>query len=120
MRTLAAKYRSQGLEILCFPCNQYGAQEPWEEAKIKAFVHNDMKCPDVQLFSKINVKGANTHPVYQFLLGAFPGVIGWNFASKFVTDRNGVPVARFENADWATIEERIVAELNKEALPASM
>jgi len=105
------KYADQGLVIMAFPCNQFGRQEPGTEEEIKEFASKfNVNFP---LFSKIKVNGNDTHPVYKFLKGVFPGDITWNFASKFLIDRNGVPVKRFERESWSTIE-REVAELLEE------
>ncbi len=54
----------------------------------------------ISTVEKVDVKGPNTHPVFQFLLKAFPGNIAWNFDAKFVVDRVGVPIKRFKNEDW--------------------
>lgn len=96
-----------------FPCNQFGGQEPKDEPAIKQFVTSKFNV-QFPMFSKIDVNGDNTHPVYQFLKGeqgAFPGDITWNFASKFLVDRNGIPVKRYERQDWSEIEEDIESYL---------
>lgn len=104
MRDLHDKYSSQGLAILCFPCNQFGGQEPWPEPEIKEFVVTKMECPNVQLFTRIEIILENAHPLYRWLLNVFPGEITWNFASKFLINREGVPVARFnKGASWEEI-----------------
>ena len=88
--------RDQGLEILAFPCNQFGAQEPKCELDVKNFA-TDKYQASFPLFSKIDVNGQNTHDVYRFLRGqsdlrvagtnkAKP--ITWNF-SKFLLDKDG-------------------------------
>lgn len=118
MVRLDRQYRDKGLVVLGFPCNQFGRQEPASEAEILSFVEKkfDVKFP---MFSKINVKGPATHPVYKFLLDCFPGDVSWNFAAKFLVDRNGVPVARFAKEDWATIEKALVEALDEAPTPSS-
>jgi glutathione peroxidase len=96
------KYKDKGFQVLAFPANQFGAQEPGSDAEIKAFCTNnyDVTFP---VFSKIVVKGPGIHPLYQFLTGKdtnpqFAGDIPWNF-SKFLVDRKGKVVARFQPKD---------------------
>ncbi|KAF8783250.1 Phospholipid hydroperoxide glutathione like protein [Argiope bruennichi] len=94
---LHEKYaESEGLRILGFPCNQFGGQEPGSESQIKEFI----KQYNVQfdMFSKIDVNGDNTHPLWSYLKkkqgGTFGNFIKWNF-SKFLIDKNGQPVKRY-------------------------
>lgn len=96
------EYKNQGLEILAFPCNQFGAQEPGDAEEIKKFcsLTYDVSFP---LFSKINVNGSDTAPVYEFLKESLPGILGskaikWNF-TKFLVDKNGHPKARYAPND---------------------
>ena len=98
LEKLYRQYRDQGLEILGFPCNQFGAQEPGDENEIRNFCQTkyDVSFP---LFAKIDVNGANTHPVYRYLKGEARGVLGteaikWNF-TKFLVDRQGRVVGRY-------------------------
>jgi len=116
MSALYKKKVNQGFTILAFPCNQFGAQEPKGEAEIKEFVKKfDVEFP---MFSKIDVNGPKTHHVYKFLKGAFPGDITWNFAAKFLIDREGRPIRRFGKAE--TFEEidkvidQVLAEPDKQ------
>lgn len=95
-------FQKDDLLILGFPCNQFGSQEPEEENAIANFCKTkyDISFP---LFSKIDVNGPNTHPLYQFLKNAAPGVMGttaikWNF-TKFLVDRTGQHVSRFAPTD---------------------
>ncbi len=92
------KYKSQGFEILAFPCNQFGAQEPGTNEEIKTFCSTKYNVT-FHLFDKIEVNGPNAHPLYKFLKEAKPGILGsqdikWNF-TKFLIDRNGNVVERF-------------------------
>jgi glutathione peroxidase len=96
LERLHRRYAGQGLVVLGFPCNQFGGQEPGSEEQIQEFCRTryDITFP---LFAKVEVNGANRHPLYAFLAGegaAFPGEISWNF-EKFLIDRQGRPVARF-------------------------
>ncbi len=91
------KYQAQGLTVLGFPCNQFGAQEPGTSAEIKNFCRTAFHVT-FPLFGKIEVNGAKRHPLYAALAGKdspFPGNITWNF-SKFLVGRDGVVLQRFE------------------------
>ena len=96
--------KDRGFVVLGFPCNQFGGQEPWPEARILDFVTNELKASPFPLFSKIDVNGENTHPIYQFLKTAFPGDITWNFDAKFIVSREGVPLRRFKNESFEDIQ----------------
>jgi glutathione peroxidase len=88
--------------VLGFPCNQFGAQEAGNAEEIKNFcsLTYDVKFP---LFEKIDVNGANAHPLYEFLKEAKPGLLGtegikWNF-TKFLVNKNGEVVKRYAPTD---------------------
>jgi glutathione peroxidase len=96
------RYRDRGFAILGFPCNQFGAQEPGTNDQIAEFcrVNHGVTFP---LHAKIDVNGGNTHPLYEQLKTARPGLLGstaikWNF-TKFLVDREGNVVARFAPSD---------------------
>jgi glutathione peroxidase len=96
LEALFAKYRAQGLTILGFPCNQFGAQEPGTNSEIKKFCDATYRVT-FPLFAKIDVNGANRHPLYAALAGKgspFPGNVKWNF-EKFLVARDGTVLARF-------------------------
>lgn len=93
LEKLYEKHKGQGFEILGFPCNQFGKQEPGTEAEIKKFCEVNYKVT-FPLFSKIEVNGPGTHPLYKFLKQGKD--IGWNF-TKFLIDRHGHLVKRFES-----------------------
>jgi glutathione peroxidase len=102
LEALYRQYHARGFAVLGFPCNQFGAQEPGTEAEIGAFCSTtyDVTFP---LFAKVDVNGANAHPLYQQLKGEKPGVLGteaikWNF-TKFLMDRQGNVVRRFAPND---------------------
>ena len=97
LEQLYKDYKDKGLVILGFPCNQFGKQEPGTEKEISegCLINYGVSFP---MFSKIEVNGANTHPLYQYLKKELPGFPGnnikWNF-TKFLVDKNGKPVKRF-------------------------
>ena len=98
LEALYQKLHPRGLEILGFPCNQFGAQEPGSEKEIAQFceVNYGVTFP---LFSKIEVNGAGAAPLYEYLKKAKPGLLGteaikWNF-TKFLVDRKGRVVERY-------------------------
>ena len=92
---LYEEFKDQGFEILAFPCNQFGKQEPGTDEEIAAF--NAKAGATYPIFEKINVNGAEAHPVYRFLKSQMRDVLGssikWNY-TKFLCDRNGRPVRR--------------------------
>lgn len=96
LNELYEKYSDKGLRILAFPCNQFGGQEPGSPMEIMQFTRK--RNVKFDLFEKIEVNGANTHPLWDFLKNTQRGTMGdfikWNF-SKFIIDRNGIPVGRF-------------------------
>lgn len=90
-------YRDQGFTILDFPCNQFGGQAPGSYEDIHNFCTSTYNITFPQ-FAKINVNGANASPLYVWLKEKKPGDIPWNF-TKFLIDREGNVVARFEPTD---------------------
>ena len=97
------KYKAQGFEVLAFPANEFGHQEPGSDAEIKRFCTADKYQVTFPIFSKIVVKGEGIHPMYQFLTAKetdpkFAGDIPWNFA-KFLVNRKGEVIARFAPGD---------------------
>ncbi|KAK6912486.1 Glutathione peroxidase [Dillenia turbinata] len=94
---LYEKYKSQGFEILAFPCNQFGGQEPGSNPEIKKFACTRFKA-EFPIFDKVDVNGPNTAPIYQFLKSSAGGFLGdlvkWNF-EKFLVDKNGKVVERY-------------------------
>ena len=107
LEALYQKLRGKGLEILGFPCNQFGAQEPGTEKEIESFceVNYGVTFP---LFAKVDVNGSAAAPLYQHLKAAKPGLLGseaikWNF-TKFLVDRKGNVVERYApNAEPASL-----------------
>ena len=101
LQALYLKYKDQGLVVAGFPANNFGGQEPGSNAEIGAFCKSKFGVT-FPMFSKISVKGSDKAPLYQFLTdkAANPktaGEIQWNF-TKFLVDRNGKVLQRFEPA----------------------
>jgi glutathione peroxidase len=97
LEALQQKYKDKGFTVLGFPCNQFAGQEPGTNEEIKQFCSSkyDVTFP---LFDKIDVNGANRHPLYVALAGKdspYPGDIKWNFG-KFLIGRDGKILKRFE------------------------
>lgn len=90
---------SKGLRILAFPCNQFGKQEPGDSEKICNFI--EARNVKFDVFEKINVNGADAHPLWKYLKDKLKGSRGaavkWNFI-KFIIDKEGQPVKRFESS----------------------
>ncbi|HEY6401094.1 MAG TPA: DUF1573 domain-containing protein [Blastocatellia bacterium] len=102
LQAIYSKYGAQGLVVLGFPANNFGGQEPGTNEEIKQFCTLKYKVA-FPMFAKISVKGADIHPLYKFLTNKetnpeFGGDISWNF-NKFLVDRNGKIIARFETKE---------------------
>ena len=98
LQTLYQKHHDHGLEILGFPCNQFGGQEPEDSTGIRRFCSFQYGIT-FPMFARIDVNGRNAHPVYQYLKSSAKGIFGsqaikWNF-TKFLVDRNGKVVRRY-------------------------
>ncbi len=98
LEALAQEYGEQGLRVVGFPCNQFGAQEPGDEGQIAEFCELNYGV-SFPMFSKVEVNGANAHPLYVQLKKAAPGLLGserikWNF-TKFLLDANGRVIKRY-------------------------
>jgi glutathione peroxidase len=110
------QFKDRGFVVLGFPCDQFAHQEPGNEAEIGAFCQKNYGVT-FPMFSKIEVNGSNTHPLYEFLKKAAPGMLGlkrikWNF-TKFLVDRRGTVRARYSPTTKpediaADIEARLV------------
>ncbi|MCD8205635.1 MAG: glutathione peroxidase [Clostridia bacterium] len=96
LQKLYDTYKDKGFEVLGFPCNSFAGQAPGEEAEIKSFCSLKYNVTFTQ-FSKIKVNGKDAEPLYNFLKqGEFAGRIMWNF-TKFLIDRAGNVVGRFDS-----------------------
>jgi glutathione peroxidase len=115
LEALYRKFEGQGLVVLGFPCDQFGHQEPGDEAEIKNFcsLNYDVSFP---MFAKIDVNGTGTHPLYKYLKHEAKGLLGseaikWNF-TKFLVDKDGNVVKRYAPADTPqSIEKEVAAAL---------
>ena len=139
LEALYQRHAAEGLEILGFPCDQFGNQEPGTEAEIKSFCRLNYGVT-FPMFAKVDVNGPSAHPLYTYLRGERPGrleadtpgaeklyphlertmpevlrtdAVKWNF-TKFLIDRRGNVVERFESPETPeAIEPRIVALLSE-------
>jgi glutathione peroxidase len=98
LEKLQADYHDQGFEVLAFPCNQFGKQEPGSNEEIVEFCTTRFSAT-FPIFSKIDVNGADTHPLYAWLKQQAKGIMGterikWNF-TKFLINRQGEVVKRY-------------------------
>jgi glutathione peroxidase len=125
LEALYRTYRGRGFEVLAFPCNQFGAQEPDTEAAIGAFCEKNYGVT-FPLFAKIDVNGPHAHPLYRFLKKERPGLLGfvgagairWNF-TKFLVDREGNVVARYGPAKQPRTLARAIERLLGDERPPS-
>lgn len=102
LEAMYQKYKDQGLEILGFPCNQFGGQEPGSEEQIESFCSLNFGV-SFPMFAKIDVNGKNAHPLYTHLKSEAPGILGlkdikWNF-TKFLVSPDGKVLKRFAPQD---------------------
>jgi glutathione peroxidase len=112
LQALYTRFHGQGLEVLGFPCDQFGHQEPGDESEIKTFCSTRYEVT-FPMFAKIDVNGANAHPLYQWLKSEKAGILGteaikWNF-TKFLVDRAGRVVRRYAPTDTPEKIEKDVA-----------
>jgi glutathione peroxidase len=112
LQELYEKYKNQGFEVLAFPCNQFGSQEPGTNEEIQGFCELNYGV-NFPLFAKVDVKGSDIHPLFKFLTkeasGFMTDSIKWNF-TKFLIDRSGNVVDRYAPT---TSPESIEAEIKK-------
>ncbi|KAL0481834.1 glutathione peroxidase [Acrasis kona] len=114
LSNLYSKYHDKGLEILAFPCNQFGKQEPGTNDEICKFAQTTYNT-EFPIFAKVNVNGDDADPLFDFLKKEQPGLFGsklikWNF-TKFLVNRQGRCVKRFGPMDNPKNFEREVANL---------
>jgi glutathione peroxidase len=114
LQNLYTTYKDQGLEILGFPCNQFGAQEPGSAEQIQSFCSTNYSVT-FPMFDKVDVNGSSTHPLYTFLKEQAPGILGtagikWNF-TKFLVSKDGQSIARMASADGAGKMEAAIKQL---------
>ena len=102
LQALHQQYAGQGLVVLGFPCNQFGAQDPDSNEAIGAFCQKNYGV-DFPMMRKIDVNGPAAHPLYQWLTSEAPGILGteaikWNF-TKFLVGRDGQVIKRYAPLD---------------------
>lgn len=102
LETLYKELAEQGLAIIGFPCNQFGNQDPGSDGEIEEFCQLNYGV-SFPMFSKVDVNGADTHPLYEYLKSEAKGVLGsknikWNF-TKFLVNRDGEVVKRYAPTD---------------------
>ncbi len=115
LEALHQKYKDSGLAVLGFPCNQFGKQEPGDEKEIAKFCDLNFKV-SFPMFSKVEVNGENSEPLYDYLKNEATGILGsksikWNF-TKFLVDNQGKVIKRYAPNDKPeSIEKDIQALL---------
>ena len=114
LQSLYEKYREKGLEIIGFPCNQFGGQEPGSDSEIQSFcsLNYGVSFP---VMAKVDVNGENASPLYQYLKKEAKGILGteaikWNF-TKFLISKNGKVVSRFAPTDTPSSLESEIEKL---------
>ena len=114
LEALWREYREQGLVVLGFPCDQFGHQEPGDEAEIRTFCSTsyDVTFP---MFAKVEVNGDGAHPLWQWLKHEKPGLLGseaikWNF-TKFLVGRDGKVIERYAPTDTPASIGKDIAKL---------
>ena len=113
LQALHKEYNKKGLEVVAFPCNQFGKQEPAGEAAINAFCKKKFGI-EFDMFAKVQVKGKNQVELYRRLTGhdlapAGKGDVRWNF-EKFLVGKDGKPLARFRS-NIAPDDKTLIAKL---------
>ncbi|MBL6751563.1 MAG: glutathione peroxidase [Nevskia sp.] len=114
LEALYRKFKDKGLVVLGFPCDQFGHQEPGDEAEIKNFcsLNYEVSFP---MFAKIKVNGDDAHPLYKYLKNEEKGILGtagikWNF-TKFLVDKSGAVVKRYGSVETPESIEKDLAPM---------
>jgi glutathione peroxidase len=122
LEALYQRHRDSGFAVLGFPCDQFGHQEPGDEAEIRRFcsVNYQVSFP---MYAKVEVNGAQAHPLYRFLKEARPGLLGteaikWNF-TKFLVGRDGRVLKRYAPSDKPQDLEGDISAALASAAPAT-
>ncbi|PKL32973.1 MAG: glutathione peroxidase [Spirochaetae bacterium HGW-Spirochaetae-10] len=112
LQELYTKHREKGFEVLGFPCDQFGHQEPGSDEEIHSFCERNFGVT-FPLFKKTEVNGDNTHPVFEYLKKNAPGLLGqrikWNF-TKFLVDGQGKVIKRYAPT---TTPEKIESDIQQ-------
>jgi len=109
------------LQILCFPCNQFGRQEPWAEPEIVGWVNKKfgiIEGSGINFMQKADVNGSNTQPAWLFFKQFDDSDVAWNFDASFVLNKNGEVVGRYSR--FSDIEAKIEEELQKPMTDAKL
>lgn len=114
LQSIYETHKEQGLSVLGFPCNQFGAQEPGSSDEIMEFCELNYGV-NFPMFAKVDVNGDEAHPLFKYLAAEAPGILGskaikWNF-TKFLVDRDGKVVKRFAPTDKPETIEKHIQEL---------
>ena len=114
LENLYKKYNSEGFEILAFPCNQFGKQEPGTNEEILEFCETNYSV-SFKIFDKVNVNGSDASPLFKYLKQSSKGILGtksikWNF-TKFLVDKEGEIVQRFGPQEDAKTIEKVLKEI---------
>jgi glutathione peroxidase len=117
LESLYQKYKVKDFSVLGFPCNQFGAQEPGNASEIANFCKTNFHI-SFPIFAKIEVNGANAHPLYKLLKSQSKGFLGtdaikWNF-TKFLVNRNGDVVGRYASMTKPKALDKIIEGLLNE------
>jgi len=102
LEKLHQQFSDRGLKVIGFPCNQFGAQDPGSNSEIGAFCQKNYGV-SFTMMEKVNVNGADAHPLYQWLKSQAPGLLGtegikWNF-TKFLVGKEGQVIKRYAPQD---------------------
>ncbi len=119
LERLSAELRASGVIVLGFPCNQFGTQEPGDNATIESFCERNFGVT-FPLFAKVKVNGVDAHPLFQYLKTEAPGILGskaikWNF-TKFLVQANGKVLKRYAPQ---TVPETIAKDIKAILLTTS-
>ena len=114
LEELYEKHKDEGFVVLGFPCDQFGGQEPGNDAEIGEFCQSNYGVT-FPMFSKIEVNGSRAHPLFEYLVECLPGALGraikWNF-TKFLVNAEGLPITRYGSiTSPKQIEKDIVKQL---------
>lgn len=114
LEKLYQELHEQGLEILGFPCNQFGSQDPGTSGEIQEFCQLNYGV-SFPMFEKIEVNGNDAHPLYRYLKGQAKGVLGskaikWNF-TKFLVDQNGKTLKRYGSAEKPAVIKKDIEQI---------
>lgn len=115
LEKLQQDYKDQGLLVLGFPCNDFGAQEPGTEQEIKTFGTSTYGVT-FELFAKVHAKGSQQHPLYTKLTAAPQGAVSWNF-EKFLISKTGEVVQQFRSSVKPDDPELVAAIAQELAKP---